>query len=98
MSNLFPLIFINSITTTITTLTITYLYNLYIINDKTIKEQNIKIEYLSKQLQENLKEMLMYIENIEDKIDKKHIKFIESNNDLNNKLDEFIISDYDIYD
>jgi peptidoglycan hydrolase CwlO-like protein len=94
MSNLFPLIFINSITTTVTTLAITYLYNLYIINDQTIKEQNIRIEYLSKHLQE----MLNYIEEVEEKIDKKHIKFIESNNDLNSKLDEFITSNYDIYD
>lgn len=98
MSNIFPLIFINSITTTVTTLAITYLYNLYVINGQIIREQNFKIEMLSKQLQENMRELLIYIEEIEDKLDKKHNKFIESNSDLNSRLDDFITSNYDIYD
>ena len=100
MSKFFPLIFINSITTTLTTLAITYLYNLYIISLKTNKEQNAKIELLYKQLSslnETIQDMQLYIEEIEDKIDKKHIKFIESNSDLSSKLDEFITSNYDIY-
>jgi len=100
MSKLFPLIFINSITTTLTTLAMTYLYNLYIIGVKTNKEQNDKIELLYKQLSslhETIQDMQLYIEEIEDKIDKKHTKFIESNYDLSNKLDEFITSNYDIY-
>lgn len=100
MSKLFPLIFINSITTTFTTLAITYLYNLYIISVKTNKEQDNKIELLYKQLsslEEKMQDMQMYIEEIEDKLDKKHTKFIESSYDLNNKLDEFITSNYDIY-
>jgi uncharacterized protein YlxW (UPF0749 family) len=98
MSNIFPLIFINSITTTVTTLAITYLYNLYIINEQTIKEQNLKIEMLSKQLQASMRDLLIYIEDIEDNLDKKHNKFIETNSDLNNRLDDFINSNYDIYD
>jgi peptidoglycan hydrolase CwlO-like protein len=98
MSKFFPFIFINSITTTFTTLAITYLYNLYII--KTNKEQNNKIELLYKQLsslEERMQYMQLYIEEIEDKLDKKHTRFIESNSDLSNKLDEFITSNYDIY-
>jgi peptidoglycan hydrolase CwlO-like protein len=100
MSKFFPLIFINSITTSLTTLAITYIYNLYIISVKTNKDQNNKIELLYKQLsslEERMQDMQMYIEEIEDKLDKKHTKFIESNYDLNNKLDEFITSNYDIY-
>lgn len=76
----------------------TYLYNLYII--KTNKEQNNKIELLYKQLsslEERMQYMQLYIEEIEDKLDKKHTKFIESNSDLSNKLDEFITCNYDIY-
>lgn len=98
MSKFFPLIFINSITTTLTTLAMTYLYNLYII--KTNKEQNNKIELLYKQLsslEERMQYMQLYIEEIEDKLDKKHTRFIESNSDLSNKLDEFITCNYDIY-
>lgn len=98
MSKFFPLIFINSTTTTLTTLAMTYLYNLYII--KTNKEQNNKIELLYKQLsslEERMQYMQLYIEEIEDKLDKKHTKFIESNSDLSNKLDEFITCNYDIY-
>jgi len=100
MSKFFPLIFINSITTTLTTYAITYIYNMYIISVKTNKEQNNKIELLYKQLsylEERMQDMQLYIEEIEDKLDKKHTKFVESSYDLNNKLDEFITSNYDIY-
>ena len=73
---------------------------MYIISVKTNKEQNNKIELLYKQLsylEERMQDMQLYIEEIEDKLDKKHTKFVESSYDLNNKLDEFITSNYDIY-
>lgn len=93
MSNIFHLIFINSITTSFITLAISYFYN--------YKEQNDKIDLLNKKiviLKERMKDLNMYIEDLEDKIDKKHTQILETNSELYNKLDNFIISNYDICD
>lgn len=83
---------------TFTTAVFTYIYNYYI-QTKTI--QNQKLEILVSKINE-LERSIVYIqqsiEDLEENLNSKNNKVIESNFALSSKLDDFINYSYDVYD
>lgn len=83
---------------TFTTAVFTYIYNYYI-QTKTI--QNQKLEVLVSKINE-LERSIVYIqqsiEDLEENLNSKNNKVIESNFALSSKLDDFINYSYDVYD
>lgn len=104
---IFDILLLNSITT----IAISYLYNLFVntfsksessTNQTTQTDvQEQKIDYLYKKiasLEEHINHIDLSIEDIEDKIETKNNKIIESSIALNNKLEDFIQYNYELYD
>lgn len=83
---------------TFTTAIFTYIYNYYI-QTKTIQDQ--KLELLVSKITE-LERSIVYIqqsiEDLEENVNRKNNKVIESNFALSSKLDDFINYSYDVYD
>jgi uncharacterized protein (UPF0335 family) len=83
---------------TFTTAVFTYIYNYYI-QTKTI--QNQKLEVLVSKIND-LERSIVYIqqsiEDLEENLNSKNNKVIESNFALSSKLDDFINYSYDVYD
>jgi hypothetical protein len=83
---------------TFTTAVFAYIYNYYI-QTKTI--QNQKLEVLVSKINE-LERSIVYIqqsiEDLEENLNSKNNKVIESNFALSSKLDDFINYSYDVYD
>lgn len=83
---------------TFTTAVFTYIYNYYI-QTKTIQDQ--KLELLVSKINE-LERSIVYIqqsiEDLEENVNRKNNKVIESNFALSSKLDDFINYSYDVYD
>jgi len=83
---------------TFTTAVFTYIYNYYI-QTKTI--QNQKLEILVSKIND-LERSIVYIqqsiEDLEENLNSKNNKVIESNFALSSKLDDFINYSYDVYD
>ncbi len=83
---------------TFTTAVFTYIYNYYI-QTKTIQDQ--KLELLVSKITE-LERSIVYIqqsiEDLEENVNRKNNKVIESNFALSSKLDDFINYSYDVYD
>ena len=100
MSRLVSLVLLNSMTT----FAITYFYNTYIIKfwkTSTQDAQHKKLDYLYKKIQEleqSVNFLQQSIEEIDYKIEQKNNKIIESNIELNSKLEDFITSNYELYD
>lgn len=88
---------INSFTTFIAS----YIYNYYLsFYNKEITSQNNKLEFVLskiKDLEHSVIILQQSIDDIEDKIDHKNNKVIESHSVLNSKLEEFINSNYELY-
>ena len=83
---------------TFTTAVFAYIYNYYI-QTKTI--QNQKLEVLVSKIND-LERSIVYIqqsiEDLEENLNSKNNKVIESNFALSSKLDDFINYSYDVYD
>lgn len=65
-----------------------------------IISQNSKLEFVLnriKDLEQSIVELQDSIDNIEESIEKKNNRVIESNTLLNSKLEEFIHSNYELY-
>lgn len=89
---------INTVINTFTTALLAFLYKLY--NQNKVDQEN-KIEFLVKKIQ-NLEQTVIdlqqSIEDLEENLHNKNDRIIQSNIALNNKLDDFINYSYDIYD
>jgi uncharacterized protein (UPF0335 family) len=83
---------------TFTTAIFTYIYNYYI-RSKTIQDQKLEA-LVSKinQLERSIVSIQQSIEELEDNLNTKNNKVIESNFALSSKLDDFINYSYDVYD
>lgn len=83
---------------TFTTALFTYIYNYYI-RSKTIQDQ--KLEALVSKINELERSIVCIqqsIEDLEENLNSKNNKVIESNFALSSKLDDFINYSYDVYD
>ena len=90
--NIINFIIFNGITTSVLT---------YILNVVFYRKSQIKIDHLYKKinvLEKTIDELKEYIEEIEYKIDMKNNKVINSHTELSSKLENFINSNYDVYD
>lgn len=84
-----------------TTFVVSYFYNYYLsFNKNEIISQNDRLEFIVhkvKDLEHCVLFLQQSIEEIEEKIDQKNNKVIESNTALNSKLEEFININYELY-
>lgn len=84
-----------------TTFIVSYLYNYYMsFHREEIVSQNSKLEFVLNKihdLEKSIVELQYSIDNIEESIEKKNNRVIESNIVLNSKLEEFIHSNYELY-
>lgn len=83
---------------TFTTAVFTYIYNYYI-RTKTIQDQKLEV-LVSKinELERSIISIQQSIEDLEENLNSKNNKVIESNFALSSKLDDFINYSYDVYD
>jgi uncharacterized protein (UPF0335 family) len=83
---------------TFTTALFTYIYNYYI-RSKTIQDQKLEV-LVSKinELERSIVCIQQSIEDLEENLNSKNNKVIESNFALSSKLDDFINYSYDVYD
>jgi len=83
---------------TFTTALFTYIYNYYI-RTKTIQDQKLEV-LVSKinELERSIVCIQQSIEDLEENLNSKNNKVIESNFALSSKLDDFINYSYDVYD
>lgn len=84
-----------------TTFAISYIYNYYAsFHKEEVDSQNKKLEFLLHKIKELERSVLILqqsIDEIEDTIEQKNNKVIESNTVLNGKLEDFINSNYELY-
>jgi|Laugrespbdmm15sn_2_1035079.scaffolds.fasta_scaffold34577_2 uncharacterized protein (UPF0335 family) len=83
---------------TFTTAVFTYIYNYYI-RAKTVQDQKLEV-LVSKinELERSIVCIQQSIEDLEENLNSKNNKVIESNFALSSKLDDFINYSYDVYD
>jgi uncharacterized protein (UPF0335 family) len=83
---------------TFTTALFTYIYNYYI-RSKTVQDQKLEV-LVSKinELERSIVCIQQSIEDLEENLNSKNNKVIESNFALSSKLDDFINYSYDVYD
>lgn len=84
-----------------TTFVVSYIYNYYLsFHKEEINSQNMKLEFVLnkiRDLEQSIINLQQSIDDIEETIEKKNNKVIESNIVLNSKLEEFITSNYELY-
>lgn len=83
---------------TFTTALFTYIYNYYI-RSKTVQDQKLEVLVLKiNELERSIVCIQQSIEDLEENLNSKNNKVIESNFALSSKLDDFINYSYDVYD
>lgn len=92
-----PLVIL-AVVNTFTTALFTYIYNYYI-RSKTVQDQKLEA-LVSKinELERSIVSIQQSIEELEENLNTKNNKVIESNFALSSKLDDFINYSYDVYD